>query len=298
MRKILFFLCIVTACSFATQSDDHKIIILVSPPRSLSTAFLRMMEARGDFYIMHEPFIKPYWTNMSSSIFSKEQLFRPETLETVEKVKQAILEKSQCSNVFVKEMSFSIRDFLLDDIDLLKQKNVYFVFLLRNPHHVVISFYRKAKMKGEDLSDFIGWIDYKSVYELCNHVKKHGANVPILLRSEDLYINSEETIRQFCYAADIIFMPESLSWQDLGASFTGEHEWNDPKYQELVHYWHADAIHSTGFSVPSHYEIDDAGDPTFNEITDEKDRDICKKTYEENVIYYQKFFAKEFNDQS
>ena len=34
---------------------QHRLIVLWAPPRSLSTAFVRVIAARGDFTILHEP---------------------------------------------------------------------------------------------------------------------------------------------------------------------------------------------------------------------------------------------------
>ena len=42
---------------------SHPIIALWSHPRSMSTAFERIMRARGDLDCLHEPFMYDYYIN-------------------------------------------------------------------------------------------------------------------------------------------------------------------------------------------------------------------------------------------
>lgn len=53
-KHIVLIWLLITAQSYA-DTAPHKIIYLISPPRSLSTLFLRMMHNRGDFLVMNEP---------------------------------------------------------------------------------------------------------------------------------------------------------------------------------------------------------------------------------------------------
>ncbi len=205
----------------------NKIIILVSPPRSLSTAFLRMMESRGDFYIMHEPLIKPYDFIHYPEL--TKDWFRTEALSTYQEVKNTIIEKSKTRNVFIKEMGFSAREFLLHD-DLIKKDNIYVVFLLRNPHHVVISFYNALnKVSTAQIPHFENLIGYKATWELFENVATIAKNKPIIIRTENLYMNPKETIKRYCDHIGIDFIVESLVWKNLGNSFNGK-EWLESKY--------------------------------------------------------------------
>ena len=56
IKNLLVILFITVAVSInANDVLNHKIIYLISPPRSLSVALLRAMYERGDFQVISEP---------------------------------------------------------------------------------------------------------------------------------------------------------------------------------------------------------------------------------------------------
>ncbi len=266
------------------NGNQNKIIYLISPPRSLSIAFLRMMHARGDFKIMHEPCVLPY-----DLIHYKEHTkdwFRKDVPGTYQKVKEKIVQEAKNSNLFIKDMGFACRDLFLNDVEFIKNTNIQFVFLLRNPHHAILSFYNKTKEVFDGFSDLIG---YKSCYEIFKEVKKFSTLSPLIIYTEDLYSNPKETVQKFCANVQIPFIESSLSWQDLGENFEGFKEWGETKFKEHTQHWHGDAIKSTGFGKPALYKVDENGKPTFSEITNEHDKKACTKAYEENLKFYNLF---------
>jgi len=266
----------------------HAIIIIqVSPPRSLSTCFLRMMQERGDFQIMNEPFIAAFCKTHGDA-----PKFRPESFCTADQVKEAIWYKAkQGSNLFVKDMSCAVLDALTVDDALLSCPEVYFIALIRNPHHALISFYKKILVLdgGTRVRNFNKMADcfgYKEMYELIKVLKQHARNGVILTLSEDLEINPHAAVRRICEHCGIEFKPESLSWSPLGADFTGVEEWHEGKIAKATHFWHGDAINSTGFIALPSYHVDRYGDPTFSEIKSLYDRTLCMRAYGENKRYY------------
>lgn len=267
----------------------NKIIYLISPPRSLSVAFLRMMQARGDFIIMHEPSMYAFTIAQAQKV--PNIWFNPSAFQSFENVKKKIFEYVQEKSVFIKEMSFSVKNFLLKDSEFIRNPAIYFVFLVRNPHHSVISLYKKFQQTFEMFTsekgykDFSNRLGYKSLYEICCMVRKNAVNKLLIILSEDLYGNPFKTITDFCNHCDIPFKEDALQWKELGDDFSGE-EWNELKKQKLVHYWHKDAIRSTGFFQPLQYEIDKNGEPTFSEIENLEHRTICIKAYKKNLNYY------------
>lgn len=58
--KIRLFFCSFLFTSFSIVYAN-QIIILLSHPRSLSTAFERIMRERGDMFVLHEPFTYLYY---------------------------------------------------------------------------------------------------------------------------------------------------------------------------------------------------------------------------------------------
>ncbi|MBS0606670.1 MAG: hypothetical protein AB7H48_08400 [Parachlamydiales bacterium] len=257
--------------------EAHKIVYLVSPPRSLSVGFLRMMQARGDFKIYHEPTINAHHL-MNQHLFCRDW-YREKAFQTFEEVKKAIFKEE--SNVFVKEMSFSLLTFI--DEDLIKNENVYFVFLFRDPHHAIISLYKKIGSIVEDFHDAVG---YEAAYEIFQKIVENKARRPLILFSEELASKPKEVIVQFCNYVGVPFDENSLTWPSLGENFSGYHEWHECKKTELTQHWHGNAIQSTQFGPLTTYQIDSQGNPTFSEIQDLSDREECKKAYIKALPYY------------
>ena len=259
----------------------NKIVYLISPPRSLSVALLRMMHARGDFEVFQEPSMRAY--DLIHYPELTKEWFLHNAPSTFQEVKQQIYQAAEHTNVFVKEMSFGVRDFLIQDKEMMNNPNIRFIFLIRNPHHTVISFYKKCGSIPDRFSFLCG---YQATYELLKAINEHSVYKPLIIYSEDLYEHTEETIKRMCDYLEIPFKPESLAWPDLGSEFTGHEEWHEIKIQEHFQHWHGEAIRSSGWSKPSNYEVDEFGQPTFCEITSIEHRNACKNAYEENKTYY------------
>lgn len=270
IRKLLFLLCIIAT------ARAHKIVYLISPPRSLSVAFLRIMDNTGHFKIFHEPSQYMYWPNKA---YYTENVFT-----TYQQVKEAILTASETQPVFVKELSYSAQNFLLNDKDFVTNPAIQFVILLRNPHHTALSLYKKIPIVQYNLDELLG---YKSIFAIFKTLKNSAAHEPIIIFTEDIYNKPEETIRAFCHTLDIPFTPEILSWQSVGNNFTGQQEWTEVKHAQHTHYWHEDALKSTGIHQPHSYKTDAAGLPTFEEVALEY-RQLFINTYKEHKKYYDK----------
>ena len=290
MNKVIRLLCMVFVVNglFSESYAEHKIVYLISPPRSLSTAFLRMMEARGDFESIHEPSLSPYWEIYRNS--PRNLLVRKDVPHSFEDVKKLITAKAATTNVFVKEISFSVRNFLLKDTDLIKRDNVHFVFLVRNPHHSVLSFYKKQKSKNLKQVPFSNTIGYRDCYELLTHVKQHAVNKPCIIFSEDLYTEPEATIALFCNFLKIPYKVDALAWKNLNEA-SASISWKEFKTKKLLDTWHSDAIKSSGFHKPTEYKVDANGKPTFEEVANEQHKKTCEYAYTENLTYYQQLLT-------
>lgn len=282
-QPILSFYIILLVSASMMIGVEHKIVIQVSPPRCLSTASLRAWQARGDFQVMNEPFISAFILQDENSKNITEQWWRADAPLTFDVVHQKILQMAQAGPVFVKEESFVVKTYLESNPSLLYDPNVYFVFLIRNPHHSVSSFYKGHGRVTENFSYYAG---FQPCYEVFEMVQQLGMNRPILLHAEDLYTQPYEITQQLCAALDIPFLENMLEWDNLGSSFTGIQEWHELKNPELTHRWHGAAIRSTRFHRPNEYEVDEQGEPTFAEIAHEADRAACMEAYYANKKYY------------
>jgi hypothetical protein len=276
--KLIFFLVL----GLYSSLYSHPIIYLISPPRSLSVAFTRMMQARGDFEIFHEPSQRAY-----DLIYYPEltkSWFREDAPKTFAEVKELILGVAQRKPVFVKEISFAVVEFLLNDPEFVQDPDLQFVFLLRNPHHVVISFYKKQTILPAGFDQLVG---YEATYRIFQFVQENAARKPLILFTEDLYNEPEKTVKFFCDEVGVPYLPHSLEWSNLGDQFSGYVEWHEIKNPEITQHWHGEAIHSSGFGKPANYEVDEAGQPTFSEVKNEAMKEECEKAYKKNLPFYE-----------
>jgi hypothetical protein len=260
----------------------HNIIFMVSPPRSASTGFLRMMEARGDFALFNEPSLMAFFSN--NEIGGK---YREHAGRSWQEVKKIIFEKAEHSPVFVKEMSFAVYDFIMHDEEFIKSEQVNFVFLLRNPHDALLSFYERTYQFFDRLvpGRFADLASYKNCLEMYIKIKESASNKPLIIKAEDLYHQPLKVVSAFCSAKKIPFKEEALSWQKLDKNFDGD-LWHEIKYAPFTYHWHSDAMQSTQFDKLALYDKDESNNPTFKEISNAHHQELCKAIYLDNMQAY------------
>lgn len=168
----------------------------------------------------------------------------------------------------------------------MRLPHINFVFFVRNPHHTIISEYKKC---APDLQNAISKaiIGYHDLLKIIRVVDTYAINEPYIIYTENLYNEPQKTIQHFCEHVSIPFEEEHLHRQSLGIDFDGHNEWHETKYKDKTHHWHGDAIMSTGIQKPTSYMIDEQGNPTFEEIENPDHRNACKKIYAEQFPYYQ-----------
>lgn len=271
--KVLFFT-VLQSCCFS----DNLIVYLISPPRSLSTAFLRCIEARGDFSIFHEPSL-----GLSYKGFEKQE--RPPHALSYESLKNALLSAAENSHVFVKEVAFSLTTQFLNDFEWMQKSNVYFFFLIRDPHAALLSYHKKMPISPLCRKYEIA---YESAYNSFEELKAHAKNPPLILFSEDFAANPKETFRLICDYVGIDFKEDAFSWNPHTEEFAGE-SWHECKHKKSFNFWHDAALKSSSIQPITSYEVDENNLPTFNEIRNKQMKEDCKKMYEKNLFFYRLF---------
>ena len=131
MRKKLFFLALgfleITTNLCALEQTKHKIVYLISPPRSLSTVFLRMMGNRTDFEVLNEPG-QYYYCKTKKDPKVVAYIFKDTMPDSIESLKNLILEKAKTSHVFIKDIAWYMEDSIINDLDFIQRDNVFFLF--------------------------------------------------------------------------------------------------------------------------------------------------------------------------
>ena len=91
--------------------SNYPIIALWAVPRSVSTAFERMMAARGDFQVFNEPFSRAYYFG-PDRVSTRYPAEEPCDDHDPEKVRDRILAAAEEGPVFFKDMAYHIHPFL------------------------------------------------------------------------------------------------------------------------------------------------------------------------------------------
>lgn len=277
---------------------QNKLVYCICNPRSKLIELMRMIGNRGDFKVMHIPANWAY-CNVPAHIYTDitKGWYREDAPATYAKAQEDIFNEAEKNNVFVGENTHTANEFLKENSQFLKDPRLQLVFLVSSLHGAVISYYRKKKdyfdkLPATQMADSIG---LKGMYELLIDIKKDGGTPPLIIKSEDLYFKTQDTVQSLCHFLNVPFKKEALNWADASSNFISFEQWGwyTIELTDCSKAWHMEAIKSTGFTKPETFAIDYQGNPTFEEIENPHHREICIQAYKENLVYYNLLFGKE-----
>lgn len=235
------------------------IIPLWSIPRSISTAFERMMMERGDFKVIHEPFSYFFYAKEQSAAAVGMNV-DPDHPQDFDAIMEMILQEAEEMPVFFKDMSY--HPFARADEAFMS--HFANTFIIRDPAITLVSHY---KLNPEFTLTEAGYEMQHKMYEM---VVKMTGKTPAIVDAEDIIASPFTVVKGYCEVVGIPFIPEALMW---GAEF--KPEW---KTWEI---WHLDAAKSTGFikdMEPFDFTVHDV--PRLAEM------------YEQCMPYYQALYEK------
>ncbi|MFB4300563.1 sulfotransferase family protein [Actinomadura sp. NTSP31] len=176
--------------------SDTGPLFLWSAPRSLSSAFCRMMIERGDFTVFHEPF--------SSLVVLGYVMIDGRKVSTTDDLAAELEALSRRGPVFVKETT----EYRYDAVDhpTLLATGTH-TFLIRSLGDSIASHYA---MNPEVRCEEIGM---RHLFEIFERVEQARGRPPVLIEAEDLVRDPGEAVRRYCKATGIPFLPEALTWQ-------------------------------------------------------------------------------------
>jgi hypothetical protein len=199
-------------------------LFLWSPPRSLSTAFLRMMIERGDHEVIHEPF--------SSIVVQGEVTIGEHTATTHDQLLDLLVQRAREHRVFVKETT---------EYDYLNNGGARIpgigrhTFIVRDPRASIASHY--AMNPAMTCAE----VGYEHQAQIARQAYAGTGERPVVVEAEHLVTDPEATVADYCAKVGIPFLPEALSWAP-----------QDHRAWSRTRQWHQDAAASTGFRLPRH----------------------------------------------
>lgn len=217
-----------------TMSDTkaHPIIFLWAHPRSMSTAMERIMRERGDFKCFHEPFMYDYYVHRKVEhmpLFDVD----PSAPVRYEDIKVMLLEQSQSSPVFIKDMSYYVVPRLFSDIDFARR--LTHTFLIRHPVYSILSYFKL------DHRVTLEQIGIEAQYRHVTWLKQNLRLNPLILDAEEVRQNTRATIIRY--------------WQQLGLEIrTQAFDWDAnhlPQDWQQVSGWHGNVSQSQGIRKAS-----------------------------------------------
>ena len=181
------------------QHTQERIPVLAlwSAPRSRSTAFARMMAERGDRTVVHEPF--------SQVVDFGEVKVGGGIARTEQDVLAALRAVAAIEPVFFKDTTdFHYPAVLADEAFLTGATHT---FIIRDPAEAIASHYALKPDLGRDEVGF-AWL-----HEIFAAVRAATGSTPVVIDSDDLLDRPADTVRAYCSAVGIPFVPEALTWR-------------------------------------------------------------------------------------
>ena len=238
-----------------------KILALWAMPRSTSTAFATMMGARGDFLVLDEPFgLYFHYSEERKSDRYPEVEMNPSY--NFQPLFQDLIDKSQKQAVFIKDMA----RFISHRADEAFLSQFEHTFIIRHPAKALPSLF--GLWPDFRLSE----AGYAELYQLFEASKAFLGKVPPLIDSDDLLRQPEATVKAYCDAVGIPFMPQALKWESKVQTVQWE-EWEGG--------WHGEAQSSQGFKEREK-----------RDYVRIEDNEHLKQAYEFCLPYYQKLYEQ------
>ncbi len=201
---------------------EPRLLTLWSAPRCRSTAFERMMEERGDFTVLHEPF--SHLADFGVTTVGEREVRDERDLIA------ALREFAAERPVFFKDTT----DFHYPEVLRVPAflREATHTFIVRDPKAAIASHYRLNPELGRDEIGF-AWL-----YEIYQAVADATGADPVVIDGDDLVRAPERVVEAYCERVGVPFVPSALRWQ--------------PKLrpdQERTARWFESVRESTGFDA-------------------------------------------------
>lgn len=210
-----------------------SVLALWATPRTVSTAFERMMIERGDHVVLDEPWSRAYYFGPERQSDRFALTFPEATYAAVE---AGVLAAGAESAVFVKDMAYHAAPGVTDDA----LASMTHTFLVRAPRAALASLHRRWP---DFTDDEVGYAAQRSLFE---RVVRLTGSTPAVIDSDALRADPDRVVAEWARRVGIDHCPRSLRWEPGMRP-----EW------QLWRDWYENVAASTGFAPPSPHEPGD-----------------------------------------
>ncbi len=210
---------------------DVTVIAMWAHPRSMSTAFERMMMERGDITVVHEPLV-------TLTDYGEVPLPAPAGGTVVARSTPEVLTAlTALPAVFFKDTLEYRYEYLFAHPDEIA--GIQHTFIVREPARTIASHFA---MKSNVACHEIGYEHQWDLFELAWNVTGQR---PVVISAERIVESPAAAVAAYCEAVGLPDIPSALTWRP------GQRvEW------ERTQRWHLDVADSSGFYVPEkRYEV-------------------------------------------
>lgn len=198
-------------------------------PRSVSTAFERLMRERGDLDVLHEPFMYFHYSARPGGLFPDFQP-APGHPTTYAGIRRMILSRSRAQPVFFKDMAYYVDSDLPQDPDFAGAMT--HAFLVRDPAESILSYHRR---QPDFTCQEVGLTAQLALYSAL----VGQGQAPLILTADQLRAAPEATLRRYWAHAGLDFAPQAFTW-----------EARLPEAWQTVAPWHDRAVSSGRIEPP------------------------------------------------
>ncbi|MGB0927997.1 MAG: hypothetical protein ACPGVA_12340 [Pikeienuella sp.] len=198
-------------------------------PRSVSTAFERIMRERGDLDVLHEPFMYHHYLTQEERCFPD---FAPEPghPQTYADIREMILRRAVAQPVFFKDMAYYVDGALPDDLEFARAMT--HAFLVRDPAEAIISYQKRdPDFSRKELG-------MEAQYALFQALRAAGLD-PLVITATQLRMAPEKTLARYWAHVGLPFVDHAFGWDD-----------KVPDDWKAVAEWHGNALSSGAIQKP------------------------------------------------
>ncbi len=205
--------------------ERRRPLVLWATPRTVSTAFARMIIERGDHVVLDEPWSRAYYFGPERRSKRFPLTFPESTYAAIEAGVLAV----GADRLFVKDMAYHAVPGISDEM-LSAATNT---FIIRSPAAALTSLHRRWPDFTPDEAG------YRAQRLLFDRVVQLTGTTPVVVDSDRLRADAPGVVAQWCEHVGLDHRPDALSW-----SPGMRPEW--PLWRD----WYEDVARSTGFVAP------------------------------------------------
>ena len=185
---------------------SHPIIVLWAVPRSMSTAFEKVMRTRGDLECFHEPFGEPWYSGPEAVAPTQRRGAVPSAF-TFDDVLRRLRSAAEHGPVFSKNFPHYVLDRWDRSVDdrPFADRMVH-SFLIRDPRNQIASM----RHKWDDLEEReTGHVEQRALFDRLT--VELGAAPPVI-DADDLVDRPADVVEAWCSGVGLPHDPAALSW--------------------------------------------------------------------------------------